>query len=61
MPELPEVEVVKQSLNRKIKGKIIQKVHIKNRNLRLKIPANFEKLISKKSLFAAIIHITFFY
>ena len=30
MPELPEVEVIKQSLNKKIKGKIIQKVSIKN-------------------------------
>ncbi len=50
MPELPEVEVVKQSLNRKIKGKTIQKVLIKNRNLRLKIPSNFEKLITKKKI-----------
>ena len=50
MPELPEVEVVKQSLNRKIRGKTIQKVLIKNRNLRLKIPSNFEKLITKKKI-----------
>ena len=48
MPELPEVEVVKQSLNRKIKGKTIHKVLVKNRNLRLKVPSNFEKLIKKK-------------
>ena len=43
MPELPEVEIVKQSLNKKIKGKIIQKVLVKNRNLRFKVPNNFEK------------------
>ena len=38
MPELPEVEIVKQSLDRKIKQKKIKKVIIKNRNLRFKIP-----------------------
>ena len=50
MPELPEVEVIKQSLNKKIKGKIIQKVSIKNRNLRFKIPYNFEKFIHRKKI-----------
>ena len=34
MPELPEVEVVKESLSRTITGKKIKKVSIKNRNLR---------------------------
>ncbi len=48
MPELPEVEIVKQSLDRKIKYKKIQKVIIKNRNLRFKIPLNFEKFLIKK-------------
>ena len=43
MPELPEVEIVKQSLNKKIRGKIIQKVSVKNRNLRFKLANNFEK------------------
>ncbi len=50
MPELPEVEIVKQSLNKKIKGKIIQKVSVKNRNLRFKLPYNFEKKITKKKV-----------
>ena len=50
MPELPEVEIVKQSLNKKIKGKVIQKVSVKNRNLRFKIPLNFEKNIIKKKI-----------
>ena len=48
MPELPEVEIVKQSLKKKIKGKVIKKVLIKNRNLRFKIASNFERLMFKK-------------
>ena len=36
MPELPEVEIVRQSLNKKIKQKKVKKVIIRNRNLRLK-------------------------
>tara|TARA_Y100000590_G_scaffold39907_1_gene42605 strand:+ start:6155 stop:7018 length:864 start_codon:yes stop_codon:yes gene_type:complete len=50
MPELPEVEIIKQSLNKKIKGKIIEEVLIKNRNLRYKIPSNFNKNIYKKKI-----------
>ncbi|MDC0518435.1 bifunctional DNA-formamidopyrimidine glycosylase/DNA-(apurinic or apyrimidinic site) lyase [Candidatus Pelagibacter sp.] len=42
MPELPEVEIVRQSLNKKIKHKKIEKVIVRNRNLRFKIPFNFE-------------------
>ena len=54
MPELPEVEVVKQSLNKKIKFKKIKKILVRNRNLRFKVPKKFElfltnKLISKIS------------
>ena len=41
MPELPEVEIVRQSLNKKIKQKKVKKVIIRNRNLRIKIPINF--------------------
>ena len=48
MPELPEVEIVKQSLDQKIKFKKILKVIIKNRNLRFKIPLNFEELLKNK-------------
>jgi len=43
MPELPEVEVVRQSLNKNIKQKKVKKVIIRNRNLRFKIPLNFSK------------------
>ncbi len=50
MPELPEVEIVKQSLNKTITGKIIRDILIKNRNLRFKIPKNFEKNIVKKKI-----------
>jgi len=50
MPELPEVEIVKQSLNKKIKGKTVQKVLVKNRNLRFKLPHDFEQKINKKKL-----------
>jgi formamidopyrimidine-DNA glycosylase len=48
MPELPEVEIVKQSLAKKIQGKKIKKVIIKNRNLRFKIPLKFEELLQNK-------------
>ena len=48
MPELPEVEIVKQSLAKNIRQKEIKKVIIKNRNLRFKIPLKFEKLLQNK-------------
>ena len=48
MPELPEVEIVKQSLAKKIEQKKIKKVIITNRNLRFKIPLKFEELLQNK-------------
>ena len=48
MPELPEVEIVKQSLNKIVKFKTISKVIVNNRNLRFKVPKNFEKSLKKK-------------
>ena len=50
MPELPEVEVVRQSLNKKIKRKKVIKVLVKNRNLRFKIPLNFENILKNQSI-----------
>ena len=50
MPELPEVEIVRQSLDKKIKKKSIKKVIIRNRNLRFKIPRNFESYIKNKKI-----------
>ena len=50
MPELPEVEVVRQSLNKKIKQKKVEKVIVRNRNLRFKIPLNFERMFKKQKI-----------
>tara|TARA_B100002019_G_C21168253_1_gene547034 strand:+ start:11 stop:874 length:864 start_codon:yes stop_codon:yes gene_type:complete len=50
MPELPEVEIVRQSLVKKISGKIIKKVIIKNRKLRVKIPLNFEGILKNQKI-----------
>ena len=48
MPELPEVEIVRQSLAKKIAKKKIKKIIVKNRNLRFKIPINFEESLKGK-------------
>ena len=49
MPELPEVEVVKRSLERNISNLIIKKVKINDGNLRYKVNKNgFLKLKGKK-------------
>ena len=46
MPELPEVEVVKRSLTRKVQNLIIQKVNIKDSKLRYHVDKNkFRKII----------------
>ena len=45
MPELPEVEIVRQSLDKKIIQKKVKKVIVRNRNLRFKVPLNFENFI----------------
>ncbi len=50
MPELPEVEIVRQSLDKKIKQKKVRKVIIRNRNLRFKIPLNFESLLKNQKI-----------
>ena len=50
MPELPEVEIVKQSLNKKLNQKKILKIIIKNRNLRFRIPLGFEKNLENKMI-----------
>ena len=50
MPELPEVEIVKQSLNKIVKFKTISKVLVNNRNLRFKIPKYFENFLQKKKV-----------
>ena len=50
MPELPEVEIVRQSLNKKIKQKKVKKVIVRNRNLRFKIPFNFSNYFENKKI-----------
>ena len=52
MPELPEVEVVRRSLQSFIKGLEIKKVSVLNRNLRYKIRRDFnKKIINQKIIF----------
>ena len=50
MPELPEVEIVRQSLNKNIKRKKVKKVIIRNRNLRFKIPLNFKRYLKNQKI-----------
>ena len=48
MPELPEVEVVTRSLKRTIKNLKIIKITVNNRNLRFKLPKDFESILKNK-------------
>ena len=50
MPELPEVEIVRQSLDKKIKQKKVKKVLVRNRNLRFKVPLNFESFLEGRKI-----------
>jgi len=43
MPELPEIEIVKRSLFKKINGAKIVNVKINNKNLRCKITDELQK------------------
>ena len=48
MPELPEVEIVRQSLDKKIRQKKVKKVIIRNKNLRFKLNNNLKKFLENK-------------
>ena len=50
MPELPEVEIVRQSLDKNIKYKKVKNVIIRNRNLRFKIPLKFKNFLRGKEI-----------
>ena len=50
MPELPEVEIVRQSLSKKIREKKVKKVIVRNRNLRFKVPLNFENFLKNQKI-----------
>ncbi len=45
MPELPEVETIKEALKKSIEGDKIESVIIRNRRFRELIPADFEKVV----------------
>jgi len=45
MPELPEVETIKEAMRNAIDGALIKSVRIRNRHLRQKIPDNFENIV----------------
>lgn len=46
MPELPEVETIKESVKKVFEGSIIESVKVYNRHLRINVPDNFEKTVS---------------
>jgi len=50
MPELPEVEVVRQSLDKKIKQKKVKKVIVRNRKLRFEVPLNLTKFLKNQKI-----------
>jgi formamidopyrimidine-DNA glycosylase len=51
MPELPEIEVIKKSLDKMLINAKIIKIKINNRNLRYKIPSRFsQNLVNQKVL-----------
>ena len=50
MPELPEVEIVRQSLSKKIREKKVKKVIVRNRNLRFKVPLNFKNFLRNQKI-----------
>ena len=50
MPELPEVEIVRQSLDKKVKNKKVKKVIVRNRNLRFKVPKEFENFFKNQKI-----------
>ena len=50
MPELPEVEIVRKSLVKKIKQKKVKKVIVRNRNLRFKIPTYFASFLKGQKI-----------
>ena len=49
MPELPEVETIRQGLEKRVKGKRIEKVLIENeKSIKLPSPAEFVSRIGEK-------------
>ena len=50
MPELPEVETIKEALKKSIEGDKIESVIIRNRRFRELIPMDFEKVVLNASI-----------
>ena len=50
MPELPEVEITKKTLQKYVQDQYITDVKIKNYNLRYKINKKFRKNVIKKKI-----------
>ena len=48
MPELPEVEILKRSLQKKIRFSKIKKINIFNRNLRYRVPHLINKNLKNR-------------
>ena len=51
MPELPEVEVVKQSLQKYILNKRLLKIIVKNKNLRYPVPEGISKKLANQKIY----------
>lgn len=50
MPELPEVETIKNAVQKVIEGAVIKKVDVRNNNLRELIPSDFAQRIKGKRI-----------
>ncbi len=50
MPELPEVEITRKTLQKYVKNEYISDIKINNYNLRYKIEKNLAKKLKKKKL-----------
>ncbi len=50
MPELPEVETTRRGLEPRLKGKVLQKVEVRNARLRWTIPLDINSRLAEKKL-----------
>lgn len=50
MPELPEVETIKEALKKSIEGAKIESIVVRNRKFREEIPADFEQAVANTTI-----------
>ena len=50
MPELPEVETIKEALKKSIEGATIESVIVRNRKFREEVPSDFEEKVIKATI-----------